>query len=204
MARAMLLLGIVVHLVLPLAAARPQRDASSEVVSTFRGVVLADNPSAMPLAGARVSLQTPSGSLDVAFADEQGRFVVRGRTSTEFVLAVTKPGFAGTRTVLTPASSRDPITVRLERGAVVIATIVDAGGEPAVAVGIGVRLQRIASSSDRDDANVYFADTDDRGELRIGSLPAGRYTMALTDSFAAARTGYRSDVPESKLQLDAG
>jgi uncharacterized GH25 family protein len=73
------------------------------------------------------------------------------------------------RTEVTPKTA-GPIEIRLRRGAVISGRVADDDGEPIV--GARVVAEQL-SGSPPTRSTVATTETDDRGEYRIGSLPAG-------------------------------
>ena len=70
----------------------------------------------------------------------------------------------------------DPLEVRLPRGAAIVGRVFDPVGLPAVAA--DVRVRRVLAAADRGGIPINVAiDTDDLGEFRVGSLPAGDYAI---------------------------
>jgi hypothetical protein len=192
MCRLMLRLVVSIGVAGPLAEGRQPAPAGATAVQTLRGVVLADDRSPSPLRRARVVAEWAGGRTEPGFTDDQGRFTVSVASAAVYTLTISKPGYAAQQLRRTREVSADPIAVRLARGAVITGTVFDRTGEPASLV--GVRVQRTDASGKAYAAGHYVTDTDDRGEFRIGSLPAGRYAVILNDSLAGALT----DSPTAK------
>lgn len=166
----------VLSAVLCLAVTPPaaQERSAAEPVLFVRGQVRSDDDAAMLLRRTRVSV--PGGPDEPVFADSDGRFeiAVRPRSTT---LRFAKPGFAPRRIPIPAASPSAYLDVRLARGAAITGRVVDELGSPVVSA--DVRVRSVPDASDRDAVPVTTTvRTDDLGEFRIGSLPAGVYEAA--------------------------
>jgi len=155
-----------------------QTAAADSGLETLRGVVVSDEPAPKPLPRARVSVEWDGGRSDSVSTDEQGRFETRAPASRPSVLKVTKAGFAPAEVRRGRNAANRPIDVRLARGAVVTGTVVDRAGAPVAGLSVVVR-RADAQSGGAPAAPEPEADTDDRGEFRVGSLPAGRYELVI-------------------------
>ena len=128
--------------------------------------------------------QRPDREVRPVLTDEDGRFEIElPEPSSQLIVA--KAGY--TSIVVTPERralsasdlpARDLATrdleIRLSRGAAVSGRVLERSGAPAV--GARVVARRVEDPS--NTATTYEAETDDAGEYRIGSLPAGTYIMA--------------------------
>lgn len=179
------------------------------------GRVLADDGSTTPLPGARVSVVSdgPAGSATpAAVSDRDGRFTVGGPARGGVSLRVTKAGFAAADV---PVDTRaEPVIIRLAPGAVITGRVVDAHGEPVPGVLIQAWPEQcpgactvpvpLASLA----ALVRTAVTDDLGEYRIGSLPAGPREIWVGESIAALVAARQSATtvpePEARVRLGTG
>jgi hypothetical protein len=150
-----------------------------------RVVATADD---VPLPRARVAVIVDGRTLTTAFTDAEGRFELSVPGSS-YTLRVTKSGYAPLD-ISGSAQTRQPITVLLARAAVITGRVVDAAGQPAV--GMSVRVRRLGAPAGAPAAEIH-ADTDDRGEYRVGNLPAGRYS--LHSYFGADPTTSIDDIP---------
>jgi hypothetical protein len=160
-----------VSIVVALAAGRgasAQVDSSQAV--TIRGRVLAAEDTARPLRNARVVV---SGLEDEpVFTAADGTFTARVPRS--FALRITKAGFAPAVVRGTNTSSGD-VEVILARGAVLVGIVFDELGFPVTDARVRARwLDPAAAAAGMTE---FLAETDDAGEYRIGSLPAGRYEV---------------------------
>ena len=147
------------------------------------GQVRSDDDGATLLRRVRVTVQ--GGAAAETFTDSEGRFQIALPASGSFTLRFAKAGFAA----LHLASARIPpvgaIDIRLARGAAIVGRVVDGSGAPVTDVAVQVRST--AEAAIEVPVNVG-TQTDDQGEFRVGSLPAGGYQVsvqAATQQFAA-------------------
>jgi protocatechuate 3,4-dioxygenase beta subunit len=134
-----------------------------------------------PLPGARVGLVGDGAEIAPVYTGRDGRFTLDRPTAGDYTIAVGKAGFAPVH--LSPGTA-DPLVIQLERGAVVQGRVIDAYGEPVWHAGVRVR----PAGSSRGGSGDRSAITDDRGEYRIGSLPADTYEVSLV-SMAPSASG---------------
>ena len=137
------------------------------------------------------------------FTDLEGRFQIALPASGSFTLRFSKAGFAE----LSLASARIPpagaIDIRLGRGAAIVGRVVDDSGAPVTDV--AVRVRTAAAGAIGVPVNVA-TQTDDQGEFRVGSLPAGGYEVAVqgaTQQFelsAAGDLGVVRSSPPSQMR----
>jgi protocatechuate 3,4-dioxygenase beta subunit len=141
--------------------ARAEASAASKVVA---GRVLTEDGN--PLRNTRLA----AGD-GVTLTDGEGRFEI---TTPEPRLRVTKAGYAPIDAPVTEKS----LVIRLPRGAAIAGRALDSQGEPLTGISVTARPaeQRLPeTATNRQSAR--SAVTDDLGEYRIGSLPAGTYTI---------------------------
>ena len=154
---------------------QPARDDADVARRLLRGQVRSDDDSAALLRRVRVTLV--GSTLPPVFTDQEGRFEILV-PDRPFELRVTKPGFAPelVRQADTVDSTR--IDVRLARGSAINGHLIDNAGTPVVDARVAVR--RVADGGARRQVPInVFVRTDDLGEFRVGSLPAGRYDIAV-------------------------
>ena len=167
--------------------------AAQPATETIRGRVVADD-TGEPIANVRVAAPAGDMGSPVTLTDEDGRFTLTVAAGSLRIVA-SKTGY-GRRDAARPASAAT-IDIRLPRGAVVSGRVVDERGEPAQAVRVAVHDAARALESRRSGAPaaappppgtagpggmpaVAVTDTDDRGEYRVPSLPAGTYIVSAT------------------------
>jgi protocatechuate 3,4-dioxygenase beta subunit len=136
-----------------------------------------------PLRRVRVVVQAEQ-VLEPVFTNEEGRFETIVPASSGG-LRFTKAGYLGAALNRRDAQAAGVATVRLVKGAALNGTVSDPSGVPAV--GVPVRLRRVSDAGGRGGGGQYSTDTDDLGEFRVGSLPAGRYSVSVgTQGFGGA------------------
>jgi hypothetical protein len=172
--RALLVLVLVAPAYAALAGQRQAAEPAEAATRIVRGQVRSDDDSATFLR--RVGV-TVAGNSAAVFTDQQGRFEVAVPASTGS-LRLTKPGFAATQIRISTATTTELLQIRMARGAAITGRVVDDLGGPAVAV--SVRVRRLVDPQ-QQVATAFTAaiETDDLGEFRIGSLPAGDYEVSL-------------------------
>jgi len=171
----------------PLLAAQP---------TALRGRVIAADPGLpdVPLRRARLTVIAGGQAAAPVFADEAGAFALTV-PSSPYTLRVTKAGYAPVDLLRPPAGP--PLTVTLPRAAAVRGRVVDAAGDPSV--GVAVRLRRLSPPPAESGAIQAVGETDDRGEFRFGSLPAGRYAIDATH--AGDPTAVLEDMPHEMAAM---
>jgi protocatechuate 3,4-dioxygenase beta subunit len=156
-------LAVVIALELAAGAQSP-RVVSGRVVSATTGDALPN---------ARVALRVAAVGNPVVLTDADGRFTLAAQAD-RVVLSVSKSGY-GPREVA--ATSGAPLDIPLARGAAVSGRVIDQYGDPVP----GARVTAETRSDGPSGSTVVASrDTDDRGEYRLSSLPAGRFTIAVT------------------------
>jgi protocatechuate 3,4-dioxygenase beta subunit len=143
-------------------------DSAGTIVAAGRVLSADDNP--RPLPNARITV--PGASGEPAFTTAQGEFSVRVPAGA--LLRIAKAGFAPV-TISPAAATAGSLQVRLMRGAVVTGIVVDELGFPANDVRVHVRWAGSVGAT--PGATDYFAETNEAGEYRVGSLAPGRYTV---------------------------
>jgi protocatechuate 3,4-dioxygenase beta subunit len=142
---------------------------------TVRGAVVAGNTDATPLRRVRVVVTGGTIVASPAYTDDYGRFEILVPATAAYALTFTKAGFAphvSSPTVAAPASD---LRIALAAGAAVVGRVTDQYGDPLVT---RVHVRRMADEAGRSAQNgEWAADSDDLGEFRVGSLPAGRFEV---------------------------
>jgi hypothetical protein len=169
----------------------PTRDAATAKPgnATLRGRVTTTEPSLRPLTNARVQL---SATVEPVLTDSSGRFEFTGLPAGDYTLTADKAGYAHTRygsrhegepgipIRLTDGMTLDGIEMRMPPGAAISGRVLDATGRPVVALEVTARMvQRFGNDLRLVPTFRLVAETDDRGEYRLGSLAAGRYIVAV-------------------------
>ncbi len=89
-------------------------------------------------------------------------------------------------------------TIRMSKGGVITGRVLNAAGEPLIAVPVAVQQVRDAQGRSASGGNATgFFQTDDRGVYRIYGLPAGSYVVSAgrTGGGGGGRSPYDGDVP---------
>ncbi|MGC4084506.1 MAG: carboxypeptidase regulatory-like domain-containing protein [Vicinamibacterales bacterium] len=142
--------------------------ATSPDVTPLVGRVV-DITSEQPLVNARVWVQ--SGIVPTAtLTDGDGRFAI-ARPGAARVVSARKAGYG--RADMAVPEDGSAVTIRLSRGAAISGTVRDDEGE--ALMGTQVTVERLITST--TSALTVTTQCDDRGEYRIGMLPAGRYRI---------------------------
>jgi protocatechuate 3,4-dioxygenase beta subunit len=150
---------------------RTVRDGAGLSLRVVRGQVKSDDDSATLLRRARITVT--GGTAGAVFTDYEGRFEV-AVPARSFTLRVTKPGYAP-RQIQSSIVSDEPLDIRLARGAAINGRVIDNTGAPVADERVTVRTNRPLP---RDTVAVdVVTRTDDLGEFRVGSLPAGSYQV---------------------------
>src|SRR5207244_1456598 len=123
------------------------------------------------------SLRPATGPAQILATDADGRFAVVV-DSDRLTIAISKPGFVlwrpSTPIDMAIAATTDGLDIRLLKAASISGRIVDPFGEPVSGVVVTVESM---DGSNRAATSLGASTTDDLGEFRIGSLPAGRYIV---------------------------
>jgi hypothetical protein len=139
--------------------------ATPRAQSSITGRVVAD-VSGESLPNARVALNLAnSQERVVVLSDREGRFSLPAPEGRHNVVA-TKTRFA--RGQATTIAGGAPVEIRLRRGAAIAGRVIDELGDPVIATRVTVEGVSGATTL-----------TDDRGEYRVGGLPAGTFRVAV-------------------------
>ncbi len=175
--------------------------ASEALDGVISGQVL--GPGGAPVANINVRARAyrPGTSGGTAATDADGRFAIRGLERQTYRLSATDGDLIPQDEDRDAGEARvgETVVVRVMKGAVITGRVLDADGDPVIAVQVrAVRLRdsagRPARSSEYDDRD----QTDDRGVYRIFGLRPGAYVVGTTDppSWQYGRPSARSgDVP---------
>jgi hypothetical protein len=183
------LLPAPVVLLLSLACVMPAA-AQSSTGYRVAGVVL-NAANAQPVAGARIAIalvERPDATLSAVTGDD-GRFAFTGLPRGKYVLSGQRRGFLpenyGRRAddfaalVAGPGEDTESVVLRLPPPAVITGKVVDDAGEP-IAQALVELLGSEIINGRRVVRAVSSQRTDDTGEYRFSSLPAGNYYLAVS------------------------
>jgi uncharacterized GH25 family protein len=155
--------------VMPAAMLVVALSASPYAQSIITGRIVADD-SGEPVPNARVALNLAnSRERVVLLSDRDGRFSLPAPEGRHNIVA-TKTRFA--RGQVTTVAGGAPVEIRLRRGAAISGRVIDDLGDPVIAT--RVTVEGISSGT---SAGTTL--TDDRGEYRVGGLPAGTFRVAV-------------------------
>ena len=155
------------------AQARGQSLTDDAPAATIAGRVVADS-SGDPIPNARVTLSPESLALPVLLTDADGRFSLAAPAGVHSV-AIRKAGYArDDATSLVPGQA---VEIRLKRGAAIAGQILDELGDPVIGIRVTVLKQ---TGPAKALTMVGEADTDDRGEYRLGGLSDGAFLVSIT------------------------
>jgi hypothetical protein len=161
------------------------------------------NENGQPMAGAGVFIRAINspGNARTAFTDVDGKFRISGLEPALYVVTSNAPAYTSVPTdPAAPTYYRIGDTVRVEliRGGVITGTVLNAVGEPVVAVRVRAVLVRDA----RGEIPKILAfgineqATDDRGVYRIYGLRPGTYIVSAGGAgFSPSFNPYDSDMP---------
>jgi hypothetical protein len=202
MPRSALLLAAVVALTASVAG-KPQRPAGDAPFQTVRGQVVSGDLAAAPLRRVRIALSGANVIADPSYTDERGRFELAVPAAAKYSLTFTKAGFAPQNVDRDGAASAGDLHIRLARGGVVTGRVVDQFDDPMLGT---VRIRRATEAPGSPSApDEWSAPTDDRGEFRVGSLPAGRHQITVEPANAPGGMPAPAVAPPpTVIQLGAG
>ena len=167
--------------------------ADAAAQSTVTGRVVAASNGAV-LRRAHVSIVGAPPAARAVLTDDEGRFTMR-QVGTAVRLMITKGGYA---TQIVPAATTEtPLVVQLAAAGIMTGRVIDRYGDPVVGARITATREEAVSAPHAPP--VFLSEADDRGEYRIGGMPAGRYqvTAAAVPPAAAARLGTTTPGPAS-------
>ena len=176
---------------------------STPAFQTIRGKVASTDTGSPPLRRVRIVLTAGDVVSTPSHTDEAGRFEMAVPATAPYALTFSKPGFAPQTIRRQAADAGRTVDVTLEKGAAVTAWIVDQFGDFLIA---RLRARRLADDARQATTQTeWTTDGDDRGETRIGSLPAGRYELTVQPGpgVRSSSTG-TSARPPTVVRLRAG
>ena len=186
-------------------AAGPFTILHGQSTTGLAGVIRAEGTDQL-LPGARVVVSRKGVSIGQAVSDRDGRFDAAVAYGGSVDLVITKAGYAPFRMTV-GAGAAPPLEIRLTPGAVITGRVVDAAGLPTRA--FAVQLRRTGGTNTTPDPWISTT-TNDLGEYRVGSLPAGVYEVGPGNAAAALLGGVlpeqarRGQSPATLVELQAG
>jgi hypothetical protein len=196
-ARSHLLACGAVAVLLPIAMAAQQRDATTTPAvpagtGTISGVVLAADNAAQPLRRAVVTLTGGSLAARSVLSDDAGRFTIARLPAGTYTVTARKaaylaapygarrPGRTGMPIALAEGQRAD-VRIAMFRGGVITGMLRDVSGQPIG--GVDVRVIDARTLQTLTDAGpIQITTSDDRGIYRIHSLLPGDYYVAALPS----------------------
>jgi hypothetical protein len=170
-----------------LAIGSPTAQSPSAGTAEISGTIVTTNVPPTPLARVLVTISSdalkPSRTI---ITDDQGRFAFRNLPGASFTIVAARPpyvrtafgakraGRPGTPVALSSGQRIAGLVVPLARGAAIMGTIRNPGGEPAV--GARVDVTPLDTQTDPLSAPVI---TDDRGVYRAFGLVPGKYVVSV-------------------------
>lgn len=199
-AASILIISLCVALCAQQPSATPKR-ADEPVTGVINGKVVNEN--GQPLAGASLFVRAvnSSGSGRTTTSDIDGNFRVSGLEPALYVVTGTAPAYTTAGMDPTaPTYYRIGETVRVEmiRGGAITGTVMNALGEPVIAVRVRATMVRDARGEAPNVTTFGFLEqsTDDRGIYRIYGLRPGTYIVSAGGAgFTPSFNPYESDVP---------
>jgi protocatechuate 3,4-dioxygenase beta subunit len=167
----------------------------------LHGLVTAEEPADTPLRSVRVAVSWTGGETEPVFTDDRGRFSVAIRGGVYHTMTATKAGYAPLRVGREPDPRGEPVALEMPKGAVITGSVIDATGAPVPRA--DVRIRRTDPSGRTYGTGDYQTDTDDRGEFRVGSIPAGRFAVGLANAGERMTLGDAVQ-PDSVVDVPAG
>ena len=123
----------------------------------------------------RLTVTPAVGLTLVVLTKGDGRFAFTSLPPARYTISATKAGYA--RGQLSPTAEGQDLEFRLRRGAAIEGRVVDESGEPVPGVRVTAESRAGAATT---TATVATAETDDRGDYRLGGLAAGDLAISVT------------------------
>jgi hypothetical protein len=139
-----------------------------------------------------------SGAMRSTISDDEGKFSFPELTASQYSLYARAPGYVQQSATANAPRPGDNVTLTLVKGGVITGRVVNALGEPVVAV--RVSAQRVRDEAGRPrvaDGNQYAQQTDDRGVYRLYGMAAGVYLVVANapESYNDPRSAYQRETP---------
>jgi len=150
----------------------PSAAASGRPVTTVLTGRVIDGATRQPIPNAQLSTGPNVVGSPVALSDSEGRFSLPA-PSGRFVVVGNKTGYAREPIQATAGA---PIEIALQPAAAISGRVIDENGEPVL--GARVVVERVDANRARVTLGAF--ETDDRGEYRVGGLPAATVIVSAT------------------------
>jgi protocatechuate 3,4-dioxygenase beta subunit len=173
----------------------PDAAVPSRPVTTILTGRVIDAATRQPIPNAHLSTGPNVIGSPVVLADEQGRFSLPA-PSGRFSAVASKTGYAREPMQVTAGT---PIEIALQRAAAISGRVIDDSGEPVL--GARVIVERV--DANRRRATLGAFETDDRGEYRVGGLPATTAiaSVAISGGTVFVRTGNQTFATPSSRRI---
>lgn len=209
----LLAIALVIAVIAPQAPSQISRDGTRPPMTgtaSITGTVTAADGSGLPVRRAVVTVAGSGASSPgrLAFTDDRGRFAATNLPEGRYYLTVNKSGWTpfaygeagpneGGMPIVLAEGAHVTLDIMLTRGAVIAGRVLNEHGVPqAFAHPILLEYRTIGGQRRLQTAPVLsaqFAQTNDLGEYRMHSLPAGSYVVALRPSILVNATRVTSD-----------
>jgi protocatechuate 3,4-dioxygenase beta subunit len=149
-----------------------------------------------PIPNAHLSTGPNVVGSPVVLADTEGRFSLPA-PSGRFVVIANKTTYAREPMQVTAGS---PIEIALQQAAAISGRVIDENGDPVL--GARVIVERVQSGNQRR-ATLGAFETDDRGEYRVGGLPAATVVVSATiaGDAVAVQIGNRTIISPASTRI---
>jgi protocatechuate 3,4-dioxygenase beta subunit len=173
----------------------PDTAVPSRPVTTILTGRVIDAATRQPVPNAHLSTGPNVVGSPVVLADEEGGFSLPA-PSGRFIVIANKTGYAREPMQVTAGT---PITIALQRAAAISGRVIDDSGEPVL--GARVVVERVEANRRRTTLGAF--ETDDRGEYRVGGLPATTAiaSVTITGETVFLRTGNQTIATPSSRRI---
>jgi hypothetical protein len=178
--------SILLLLVFALSAAAQERQPAakekSDAPGTISGRVVNESGQPLPNAVVQVRAVGATAAPNVALTDREGAFHAVGLDPAAYYVSAAAPAHTPPpREPSTPVPTYRPgdsVTLTLIKGGAVTGTVVNANGEPVVAIAVRVQMIRDHNGRSLPRGAVRERMTDDRGIYRVYGLMTGTYVVS--------------------------